>query len=124
MESNVKYKAAVGIVQCHGKWLVGLSTSEDDRHNRWCFPGGGIEPGETPEQAAVREVYEETGVRCRAVSKAFSHERTGVAFVYCKATNPETKESEELLSPIFLTKYQLRSLKLYPNVVDLLNRII
>lgn len=27
----------------------------------WVLPGGGIDPGESPEQAAVREMHEETG---------------------------------------------------------------
>ena len=29
----------------------------------WSFPKGNIEKGETPEQAAIREVYEETNVK-------------------------------------------------------------
>lgn len=29
----------------------------------WQFPGGGVEPGETAEESAVREVLEETGHR-------------------------------------------------------------
>ena len=28
----------------------------------WQFPAGGIEPGESPEDAAVRETFEETGL--------------------------------------------------------------
>ena len=28
----------------------------------WVFPGGGIEPGETDQAAAVREIFEETGL--------------------------------------------------------------
>ena len=35
---------------------------------RWQLPKGHIEKGETPEQAAVREVREETGVRGRVVA--------------------------------------------------------
>lgn len=31
--------------------------------NLYAFPGGRAEPGETPEQTALREFYEETGIR-------------------------------------------------------------
>jgi 8-oxo-dGTP pyrophosphatase MutT (NUDIX family) len=36
----------------------------------WVFPKGHIDPGETPEDAAVREVREETGVRAEVVDAA------------------------------------------------------
>lgn len=37
-------------------------------HLRWSLPKGHIEPGETPEQAAEREVREETGISGRVVA--------------------------------------------------------
>lgn len=33
----------------------------------WCLPKGHLEDGETPEDAAVREIEEETGIRGRVV---------------------------------------------------------
>lgn len=35
----------------------------------WVLPGGGIDPGEKPEDAAVREVLEESGYTARIVRK-------------------------------------------------------
>ncbi len=37
----------------------------------WTLPGGGLEAGETPAEAAVREVWEETGLRTTAVRLLF-----------------------------------------------------
>ena len=34
-------------------------------YNDWSFPKGKLEPGEREEDAAIREVEEETGLRCR-----------------------------------------------------------
>jgi 8-oxo-dGTP diphosphatase len=36
-----------------------------DRYDDWSFPKGKLDPGETHRQAALREVEEETGLRCK-----------------------------------------------------------
>ncbi len=40
----------------------------------WTFPKGHLEPGETPEQAAIREVSEETGWDCEIISDLYKAE--------------------------------------------------
>lgn len=35
---------------------------------KWVFPGGHVDPGEAPHEAALREVLEETGVRARIIA--------------------------------------------------------
>lgn len=36
-------------------------------NGKWGVPGGGIDPGEEPAQAAIREVYEETGLHVEVI---------------------------------------------------------
>ena len=39
-----------------------VKKKNDCNHDKWIGVGGGIEPGETPEQCVVRETLEETGL--------------------------------------------------------------
>ncbi|HKA23208.1 MAG TPA: NUDIX hydrolase [Blastocatellia bacterium] len=39
------------------------------RYDDWSFPKGKLDPGETVEEAAIREVLEETGIQCKIVRK-------------------------------------------------------
>lgn len=57
----------------HRQWqrepaLILTRRSASLRHHpgQWAFPGGRLDPGETPEQAALREMHEEISVRLDA----------------------------------------------------------
>jgi 8-oxo-dGTP pyrophosphatase MutT (NUDIX family) len=47
-----------------------LLVEASQKRGLWVLPKGHIEPGETPEDAAVREVEEEAGVRAAIVAPA------------------------------------------------------
>ncbi len=53
---------------------LSLAVSRAAGHNHWKFPGGRSDPGEDIGATAVREVWEETGVRTKFESLvAFRH---------------------------------------------------
>ena len=55
-----------GVVIYHGKILT-LFKNYKNKYEGWVLPKGTVEIGETFEQTALREVYEETGAKARIV---------------------------------------------------------
>jgi len=126
-EFSEDYRAAVGIVQSGDKWLLGLSRANDDRSKLWVFPGGGIKKGESPEKAVIREVYEETNVRCKVVGKPIQlPSKKGVAFIHCKAISPlrdGLENNHEFAALGWFKLSDMKGLKLYHNVKKLIDRV-
>jgi 8-oxo-dGTP diphosphatase len=60
-------EAAGGIVARGSGDTLEILIVHRPRYGDWSLPKGKLEPGETFEQAAIREVAEETGWRCRLV---------------------------------------------------------
>ncbi|RMB60181.1 NUDIX domain-containing protein [Tessaracoccus antarcticus] len=55
---------AVGVVITDGAGRVVLvKRGKEPQRGRWSVPGGSVEPGESLQEAAAREAWEETGLR-------------------------------------------------------------
>ena len=66
MESEAaEVKAAGGVVWRRGPGGVEVAVAHRSHREDWSLPKGKLDPGESWEEAALREVHEEIGFRCR-----------------------------------------------------------
>ncbi|NIY79414.1 8-oxo-dGTP diphosphatase MutT [Celeribacter sp. HF31] len=54
--------SAVALIDIEGRVLLAQRPEGKSMAGLWEFPGGKVEPGETPEAALVRELHEELGI--------------------------------------------------------------
>ncbi|MGR3656079.1 (deoxy)nucleoside triphosphate pyrophosphohydrolase [Paracoccus sp. (in: a-proteobacteria)] len=54
--------AAVALIDPDGRVLLAQRPEGKSMAGMWEFPGGKVEPGETPEAALIRELHEELGI--------------------------------------------------------------
>ena len=83
--------ATLCYVRRDGKTLMvhRVKKANDMHQGKWNGLGGKLEPGETPEECAIREVFEEAGLVCRNPTwkglitfPAFSQEEDWYTFLY------------------------------------------
>lgn len=62
------YRPCVGVMLINADGLIFAGQRRDSDSPAWQMPQGGIDAGETPQTAALRELWEETGVTADLVS--------------------------------------------------------
>lgn len=69
--------SAVALIDADGRVLLAQRPEGKSMAGLWEFPGGKVEPGETPEAALIRELQEELGINtwssCLATLTFASH---------------------------------------------------
>lgn len=84
--------AACALVDADGRILIAERPQGKSLAGLWEFPGGKVEPGETPEETLIRELEEEIGIRTKIACLA---PLTFASFTY---------ETFHLLMPLYVCR--------------------
>ena len=105
------------------------------KFNKWVQPGGHIEDEETPEEAALREAYEETGIKVKLLGERFPREddfikplgiqknrnREGdmhidIIYAGIPINDDEAQASDESIDIHWFTRKELDYIDLFPDI--------
>jgi len=94
------------VIERGGRVLIAQRKSTARHALKWEFPGGKVEPGETPEQAVVRELEEELAIQARIEREILRYEfayagRTPILLIFYRirefAGEPQNLQFEQIL---------------------------
>ncbi|MBT3407949.1 NUDIX hydrolase [Candidatus Woesearchaeota archaeon] len=115
------------IVKYNNKYLLG-QRNKANMKNKWVFPGGGVEFGETLTMAAIREVKEETGIDICNIN-LFKHKElinvpgnyhSIVFFFTAEAIGSAIYTKDDISEASFFTIDEIKKLDILPSVKDIL----
>lgn len=101
------YGAAHALIERDGRFLVTRRSAVDDYMPlKWDLPGGTVDPGETLEDALVREVFEETKIKVDIERLLYAY------------TNLATLPERQTFQTVFLCRYVGGDVQLDPDDHD------
>lgn len=126
--------AACALVDADGRVLLAQRPEGKQLAGLWEFPGGKMEPGETPEETVVRELREELGVETKIAclapltfaSHSYENFHLFMPLFVCRRFwgTPEPKEGQVLkwVRPLQMRDYPMPAADepLIPFLIDLL----
>lgn len=114
MKAKFAGGTVVSVVRDGDRYLLVRRKNAAD-HLSWVFPGGKVEPDETPRDASSREVREESGVLCKPAHMlgARIHPDTGAHIQYwlCDyiSGDPFPAEPDKIVEARWMTAQELKS---------------
>lgn len=120
----MKKSGAFAIVTKEQKVLLVLLPVRAEYGNMWNLPGGVVETGETLEDAAMREVLEETGIHCtiKTVISKIENDKYIITMFTAEYSHGEIAVQEkEVLDAQWFSRHEIDNLPLAYNVKEVLS---
>jgi 8-oxo-dGTP diphosphatase len=128
---EAEVKAAGGVVRRRGPSGAEVAVVHRPHRDDWSLPKGKLDPGEGWEQAALREVREEIGLRCRLGRElppvAYKDQKGRAKVVRYWMMEPEEGEfapNDEVDELRWLTPAAAAELLSYPHDRDLVRSVL